>query len=57
MQGKKPASPEVIMEMLSERYGWTPDQIRSMDIRDIEVYLDIINQQAQEIKAQRKREK
>lgn len=30
------------MEMLSNTYGWTPDQIRSMDEGDIRAYLDIL---------------
>jgi len=32
------------MEALSERYGWTPDEIRSMRISDILQYLEIINE-------------
>ena len=35
-------SDEVIMEMLSNRYGWTPSQIREQRWQDIENYLDII---------------
>lgn len=31
------------MEMLSERYGWTPNQIRDINLSDIENYLDIIS--------------
>lgn len=31
------------MEMLSERYGWTPNQIRDISLSDIENYLDIIS--------------
>jgi hypothetical protein len=31
------------MELLSKRYGWTPDQIRDMDEGDINAYLDIIS--------------
>lgn len=34
-------SPIVIMESLSLKYGWTPDQIRSMRISDIQAYVDI----------------
>lgn len=30
------------MEALSDRYGWTPAQIREQNIEDIEAYLDII---------------
>lgn len=33
------------MEALSLRYGWTPDEIRSMSMRDINQYLEIINMQ------------
>lgn len=31
------------MELLSERYGWKPDEIRLMDSRDVAVYLEITN--------------
>lgn len=31
------------MEMLSERYGWTPIQIREQGFNDLETYLDIIS--------------
>ncbi|MFA5050951.1 MAG: hypothetical protein WC499_02450 [Patescibacteria group bacterium] len=30
------------MEMLSERYGWTPEEIRSQRKEDIDNYLNII---------------
>jgi hypothetical protein len=30
------------MELLSERYGWTPEQIRAQPIDDIEAYVEII---------------
>lgn len=30
------------MEMLSERYGWTPMQIREQRVDDLVAYLDII---------------
>ena len=32
----------VIMELLSERYGWLPSEIREQKISDIHDYLDII---------------
>lgn len=50
-----PASPEVIMEMLSSKYGWTPNQINDIPIEDLRVYIDIINQKAHIEKAERKR--
>ena len=31
------------MEALSERYGWTPIQIREQSFNDLETYLDIIS--------------
>jgi hypothetical protein len=30
------------MELLSDRYGWTPDEIRQMSIDDVSAYLAII---------------
>jgi len=42
LEGKKPWSDPIIMEALSERYGWTPKQIRDMPITDIFQYLEII---------------
>jgi len=30
------------MEALSQRYGWTPDQIRESKVSDINQYLEII---------------
>lgn len=29
--------------MLSERYGWTPDQIRDMKWDDVQAYIEIIS--------------
>ena len=31
------------MEMLSEKYGWTPSQIRGEDVKDLMIYIDIIS--------------
>ncbi|HEY1037160.1 MAG TPA: hypothetical protein VGE62_01100 [Candidatus Paceibacterota bacterium] len=31
------------MELLSERYGWTPDEIKTMSQEDIENYTAIIS--------------
>lgn len=45
------------MEMLSERYGWTPAQIREMDVTDIEYYLMIIDQKKAISRAQAMRAK
>lgn len=33
----------VLMESLSERYGWTPSQIREQRVEDIEQYMQIIS--------------
>jgi hypothetical protein len=30
------------MELLSERYGWTPNEIRDMNLADVQQYLEII---------------
>jgi hypothetical protein len=30
------------MEMLSEKYGWTPKEIREQSLADIEYYLAIL---------------
>lgn len=32
------------MEALSERYGWTPEQIRNIKLTDLEYYIAIIQQ-------------
>jgi hypothetical protein len=32
------------MEILSERYGWTPTQIREQSKQDIDAYLKIISE-------------
>lgn len=42
LEGKKPWSEPVIMEALSQRYGWTPKEIRAMDVQDIIQYLEIM---------------
>jgi hypothetical protein len=31
-----------MMEALSHRYGWTPNEIRAMSIEDIQQYIEII---------------
>lgn len=41
-EGKRPPNEYVVMEVLSERYGWKPDEIRNMNARDIAAYMDII---------------
>lgn len=33
----------VIMEMLSDKYGWTPEQIRAQRQEDIEAYINILH--------------
>lgn len=42
VEGKMPADPIVIMEMLSEEYGWTPDQILAVPMEIIDAYVRII---------------
>lgn len=32
------------MELLSERYGWTPNEIRAISVEDIYQYIEIINE-------------
>lgn len=39
---------EVIMELLSAEYGWTPKEIRDTDIDDIYNYLEIIKAKRKE---------
>lgn len=34
------------MELLSDRYGWTPDEIRAMRLEDVEAYVTILNMKA-----------
>lgn len=41
--------------MLSTRYGWTPDQIRSMSEHDVDGYLEIIATRNKEDEIQRKK--
>lgn len=45
------------MEMLSERYGWTPSEIRAQDAEDIGQYLEIISmkQKIEKVRAMRER--
>jgi len=42
IEGKINPDNYVIMEALSDRYGWTPTQIRKQDVNDINSYLQII---------------
>lgn len=42
LEGKAPADPIVIMEMLSSEYGWTPSQIREQRTEDILAYVEIL---------------
>ena len=41
LKGRTQPSEAVIMEKLSREYGWTPSQIREMNVTDIQNYLDI----------------
>jgi hypothetical protein len=43
VEGKVPQSFIVIAEALSERYGWTPDQIRQLRLEDVNAYIEIIS--------------
>jgi len=42
LKGSKKPSIEIIMEALSDRYGWTPKQIREQNETDIKNYIEII---------------
>jgi hypothetical protein len=44
IQGKSTGAlaPEVIMELLSRIYGWTPEEIKKQSYSDIKNYLTII---------------
>jgi hypothetical protein len=39
-------SDSTICELLSERYGWLPSQIRNENYNDIVSYLEVINARA-----------
>jgi hypothetical protein len=43
VEGKTRQPDIVIAEALSERYGWTPAQIREQRVEDIRAYVDIID--------------
>lgn len=43
LRGKKSPNEAVMFERLSKEYGWTPDQIRSMRVDDVQNYIDIIH--------------
>jgi len=43
LEGKTRQDPLVIMEALSERYGWTPEQIRQQPAEVIDAYVRIID--------------
>jgi hypothetical protein len=45
LEGKKRMSAPVIMEMLSAKYGWTPNEIREISMDDIEQYMEILAEQ------------
>jgi len=47
LEGKTQPSQSVIHEALSDRYGWTPSQIREQRADDIEAYLSIISMKSQ----------
>lgn len=44
-----------MMEALSARYGWTPDQIRSMKLEDVHQYLEIIQEMGRQEKIRKMR--
>lgn len=43
LQGKKPPSPEVIIDILSKEYGWTLTEIKNLTTQEVQDYLDIIS--------------
>jgi hypothetical protein len=45
------------MELLSDKYGWTPNQIREIPMNDIEDYLEIISMKNRLEQAQIKKHK
>ena len=42
LDGRGIPTNELIMELLSQEYGWTPSQIRAERLSDVMSYLDII---------------
>jgi hypothetical protein len=45
----------VIMQSLSEKYGWTPNEIRKLSVHDMLDYIEIANIKSQLQKAQQKK--
>ena len=43
LEGKVPPSNMVLMEMLSTEYGWTPKEIRELNVVDVKCYAQIIS--------------
>lgn len=43
LTGKGKIDDFIIMEMLSQEYGWTPREIRKQRYSDIKTYVDIIS--------------
>ncbi len=43
LTGKGKIDDLIIMEMLSQEYGWTPRDIRKQRYSDIKTYVDIIS--------------
>ena len=41
--GKKAPNKFVVMEMISDEYGWTPKEIREQSYIDIKEYVNIIS--------------
>jgi len=54
LQGKSSPSEAVMMEKLSREYGWTPGEIREMNVSDIQNYLDICSMRNQLEKIKKK---
>jgi hypothetical protein len=50
-------SPEVMMEILSSEYGWTPSQIREQRVDDVMNYWYIMNERKYYEKQQSKKKK
>lgn len=47
----------VVMELLSSEYGWTPKEIKEMDLEEVMTYLQIINMKRQIQNEEQKRNK
>jgi hypothetical protein len=53
IEGEESPSIELIMETLSEKYGWTPEEIKKQNHLDIVAYIKIGNDKAIRAKRQK----